>query len=38
MPLRTALRLVRSGEIVDGKTIMLLQHLALSEIMEGRQA
>ncbi|WP_176158597.1 NUDIX domain-containing protein [Burkholderia multivorans] len=38
MPLQTALRLVRSGEIVDGKTIMLLQHLALSEIMEGRQA
>ncbi|WP_374419889.1 GDP-mannose pyrophosphatase [Chromobacterium sp.] len=38
MPLRTALRLVKSGEIVDGKTIMLLQHLALSEITEGRQA
>lgn len=38
MPLRAALRLVKSGEIVDGKTIMLLQHLALSEITEGRQA
>lgn len=38
MPLRTALRLVQSGEIVDGKTIMLLQHLALSEMTEGRQA
>ena len=36
MPLQTALQLVKSGEIVDGKTIMLLQHLALSEIAEGR--
>jgi nudix-type nucleoside diphosphatase (YffH/AdpP family) len=37
MPLETALQLVKSGEIVDGKTIMLLQHLALSEITEGRR-
>jgi ADP-ribose pyrophosphatase len=37
MPLQTALQLVKSGEIVDGKTIMLLQHLALSEITEGRR-
>lgn len=36
MPLRTALQLIESGEIVDGKTIMLLQHLALCEIAEGR--
>lgn len=34
MPLRTALQLIKSGEIVDGKTIMLLQHLALSEMTE----
>jgi ADP-ribose pyrophosphatase len=34
MPLRTALQLVKSGEIVDGKTIMLLQHLALNEMTE----
>ncbi|MFM0689790.1 GDP-mannose pyrophosphatase [Paraburkholderia strydomiana] len=38
MPLGTALQLVRSGEIVDGKTIMLLQHLALSEIAEAGRA
>lgn len=38
IPLRTALQLVKSGEIVDGKTIMLLQHLVLSEITEGRRA
>ncbi|AFT84695.1 NUDIX domain-containing protein [Paraburkholderia phenoliruptrix] len=38
IPLQTALHLVKSGEIVDGKTIMLLQHLALSEITEGRRA
>lgn len=37
MPLCTALRLIKSGEIVDGKTIMLLQHLALCEITEGGQ-
>ncbi|XUW92823.1 GDP-mannose pyrophosphatase [Burkholderia sp. M6-3] len=38
MPLGTALQLVRSGEIVDGKTIMLLQHLALSEIVAAGRA
>ena len=38
MPLGTALQLVRSGEIVDGKTIMLLQQLALSEIAEAGRA
>jgi nudix-type nucleoside diphosphatase (YffH/AdpP family) len=29
IPLRTALQMVETGEIVDGKTIMLLQYLAL---------
>jgi ADP-ribose pyrophosphatase len=38
MPLGTALQLVRSGAIVDGKTIMLLQHLALSEIVAAGRA
>jgi ADP-ribose pyrophosphatase len=38
MPLGTALQLVKSGEIVDGKTIMLLQHLALSEIVAAGRA
>ncbi|MEX3668929.1 NUDIX domain-containing protein [Paraburkholderia phenoliruptrix] len=38
IPLQTALHLVKSGEIIDGKTIILLQHLALSEITEGRRA
>ncbi|CAB3800140.1 NUDIX domain-containing protein [Pararobbsia alpina] len=36
MPLRTALRFIEDGEIVDGKTIMLLQHLALCELTAGR--
>jgi nudix-type nucleoside diphosphatase (YffH/AdpP family) len=31
MPLQTALQMIGKGEIVDGKTIMLLQSLALSE-------
>lgn len=30
MPFPQALAAIRSGEIIDGKTIMLLQHLALS--------
>jgi nudix-type nucleoside diphosphatase (YffH/AdpP family) len=29
LPFATALEMIRSGEIVDAKTIMLLQHLAL---------
>jgi nudix-type nucleoside diphosphatase (YffH/AdpP family) len=36
MPLRAALRMIDEGEIVDGKTIMLLQHLALLELSAGR--
>lgn len=36
MPLRTALQLMEQGEIVDGKTIMLLQHVALHALTEGR--
>lgn len=36
MPLRTALEHVERGHIVDGKTIMLLQHLALEQLKQGR--
>lgn len=36
MPLRTALEHVERGRIVDGKTIMLLQHLALEQLKQGR--
>jgi nudix-type nucleoside diphosphatase (YffH/AdpP family) len=36
MPLQTALRLINEGRIVDGKTIMLLQHVALLEHAEQR--
>lgn len=32
MPLQTALALVQTGEIQDGKTIMLLQHLRLKQL------
>lgn len=34
MPLRAALDLVQQGGVVDGKTIMLLQHLALEELKQ----
>ncbi|WP_039058616.1 NUDIX domain-containing protein [Enterobacter sp. Bisph1] len=33
MDFATALAAIRSGEIADGKTIMLLQHLALEKLM-----
>lgn len=33
IPFRAALEMIASGEIADGKTIMLLQHLALSGVM-----
>ena len=33
MPLATALEMVRTGEICDAKTIMLLQHVALSGLI-----
>ncbi len=36
MPLGEALAAIGRGEIVDGKTIMLLQHLALSQLSQGR--
>ncbi|SDH69309.1 NUDIX domain-containing protein [Paraburkholderia phenazinium] len=36
LTLDEALTAVRHGEIVDAKTIMLLQHAALSELMEPR--
>lgn len=32
MPLREALAMVKTGEIQDGKTIMLLQHLRLQQL------
>ena len=35
MTLGKALEMVRSGEIRDAKTIMLLQHLALDHVMAG---
>jgi nudix-type nucleoside diphosphatase (YffH/AdpP family) len=34
LPFGTAMQMITTGEIKDGKTIMLLQHLALSKIME----
>lgn len=34
IPFNTAMQMITTGEIKDGKTIMLLQHLALSKIME----
>lgn len=33
MPFETALAMARSGEIVDAKTILLLQHVALNGLM-----
>jgi GDP-mannose pyrophosphatase NudK len=33
MPLQTALAMIPTGEIQDGKTIMLLQHLRLKQLM-----
>ncbi|MBB3257341.1 ADP-ribose pyrophosphatase [Paraburkholderia bannensis] len=36
MPLGEALAAIGRGEIVDGKTIMLLQQLALSQLSQGR--
>jgi nudix-type nucleoside diphosphatase (YffH/AdpP family) len=33
LPFNTAMKMIATGEIKDGKTIMLLQHLALSKIM-----
>ncbi|WP_322014300.1 NUDIX domain-containing protein [Paraburkholderia sp. J12] len=35
LPLGEALRMIERGEIVDGKTIMLLQHLALLQHAKG---
>lgn len=37
MPLREALDLVEQGGIVDGKTIMLLQYLALEQLKQGKR-
>lgn len=34
LPLETALKLIHLGEIKDGKTIMLFQHLKLLGIMK----
>jgi nudix-type nucleoside diphosphatase (YffH/AdpP family) len=33
LPINTALQMIKSGEIKDGKTIMLLQHLRLENIL-----
>ena len=33
MPFGTALAMIRSGEIIDAKTIMVLQHVALNGLM-----
>jgi hypothetical protein len=38
MPLRTALRAIDDGEIVDGKTIMLLQYVALRGLASAHAA
>lgn len=38
VPFREALMWIERGDIVDGKTIMLLQHLALTEFREGLHA
>lgn len=38
VPLEEALRMIERGEIVDGKTIMLLQHLALCRLTAARAA
>lgn len=35
VPLAEALRMIERGEIVDGKTIMLLQHAALQRLSKG---
>jgi hypothetical protein len=35
VPLAQALEMIERGEIVDGKTIMLLQHAALRRLSEG---
>ncbi|WP_322029343.1 NUDIX domain-containing protein [Paraburkholderia sp. J76] len=35
MPLREALAAIERAEIVDGKTIMLVQHLALHQLSQG---
>ena len=33
LPFAEAMRMIESGEIADGKTIMLLQHAALAGLM-----
>ncbi|OLL27740.1 GDP-mannose pyrophosphatase [Burkholderia sp. SRS-W-2-2016] len=38
LPLHTALKMIDDGEIVDGKTIMLLQYLALREAGAARSS
>ena len=36
MPFETALGMIRTGAITDAKTIMLLQHAALSGVFPAR--
>jgi nudix-type nucleoside diphosphatase (YffH/AdpP family) len=38
LPFEAALKMVRSGEIVDAKTIMVLQHAALFELIPAHKA
>jgi nudix-type nucleoside diphosphatase (YffH/AdpP family) len=38
LPFETALQMVKSGEIVDAKTIMLLQHAAMGGVFAARKA
>lgn len=38
LPFTKAMQMIASGEIADGKTIMLLQHLALSGVMNVSEA
>jgi GDP-mannose pyrophosphatase NudK len=37
IPFETALKMVQSGEIADGKTIMLLQHLLIQKLMRSSE-
>jgi hypothetical protein len=37
VPLDTALEMIERGEIMDGKTIMLLQHVALKRMTQMTQ-
>lgn len=38
VPLRQAMQMIAQGEIRDGKTIILLQHLMIAQLTQGRAA